>query len=166
MCCRIHLSALREGRRGRSTAPYRRHDPGSLRAGFSLVELLVVMVIIGLLASLVVFRTRSYLIASKQNAAKVEIAKMVQAIETYYAAYDRYPTNDEGLEALVAASESFPDGIINKVPRDPWRNPYQYNSPGETAAFEVICLGADGQEGGEGANRDISSEQLDDRRFD
>ena len=129
--------------------------------GFSLVELLVVMVIIGMLASLVMLKTRSYLIASKQNAAKAEIAKIGQALESFYAAHDRYPSNDEGLEILVNGTESFPDGLIDKVPNDPWRNPYQYNSPGQVGQFEVICLGADGRPGGEKADRDISSDDLD-----
>jgi general secretion pathway protein G len=133
------------------------------RHGFSLVEVLVVMVIIGILASLVVFRTRSYLIVSKQNAAKVEIARLVQALETFYSVHDRYPTNEEGIEVLAIASAEFPDGILNKVPDDPWRHPYQYNSPGENGPFEVICLGADGREGGDGADSDIHSDDLERR---
>lgn len=131
------------------------------RRGFSLVELIVVMVIIGLLASLVVFRTRSYLIASKRNAARAEIARIVQAIDSFYAVTDRYPTNDEGLEVLIQPSDDFPDGLLNKVPLDPWKHPYEYNNPGRSSAYEVICLGADGREGGEKADRDISSEDLD-----
>lgn len=134
--------------------------PPAPRRGFSLVEILVVMVIIGILASLVVFKTRSYLIVSKQNAAKVEIARMVQALETFYTVNDRYPTNEEGIEILATASDRFPDGILNKVPNDPWRHPYQYNSPGEKSPFEVICLGADGREGGEGADSDIHSDDV------
>jgi general secretion pathway protein G len=122
---------------------------------------MVVMVIIGLLASLVVFRTRSYLIASKQNAAKAEIARIVQALETFFATADRYPTNDEGLAVLSVPSEAMIDGILNKVPLDPWKRSYQYNSPGRNGPFEVICLGADGREGGEGPNRDISNDELD-----
>lgn len=138
-----------------------RRDTRLISRGFSLVELLVVMVIIGMLASLVVFKTRSYLIASKQNAAKAEIAKMVQALESFYAAHDRYPSNDEGLEILVSGTDAFPDGLLNKVPTDPWKNAYQYNSPGRDGPFEVICLGTDGREGGEKAARDISSDDLD-----
>lgn len=131
-------------------------------AGFSLVELMVVMVIIGLLAGLVVFRTRSYLIASKQNAAKAEIARIVQALDTFYATADRYPTSDEGLEVLATPSAAMTDGILNKVPVDPWKHPYQYNSPGRNGPYEVICLGADGREGGEGADRDITNEDVED----
>lgn len=119
---------------------------------------MVVLVILGLMAGIVVFKTRSYLVMSKQNAAKVEISKISQALETFYAAYDRYPTNEEGLAVLAAPGEKFVDAILNKVPRDPWGNPYQYNNPGRNGAFDVICYGADGREGGEAANKDITSE--------
>ena len=142
--------------------PYSRRRLRSFAAaGFSLVELLVVIVIIGILASLVAFRTRSYLVVSKQNAAKLDISRIVQAIDTYYATHDRYPSNDEGLELLTAKDEVFVDGILKSIPLDPWSNPYQYNSPGADSAYEVICLGADKREGGEGADRDLSSEELD-----
>lgn len=127
------------------------------RAAFSLLELMVVLVILGLLAGVVVFKTRSYLTASKQNTARVEIAKICQALETFYAAYDRYPTNDEGIEILAKASPKFVDGLLSKVPRDPWGRPYQYNTPGKAGPFEVICYGADGREGGDGANQDLCS---------
>ncbi|MEM7475751.1 MAG: type II secretion system major pseudopilin GspG [Planctomycetota bacterium] len=127
---------------------------------FSLVELIVVMVIIGLLASLAAIRTRSYLIASKQNAAKAEIATIVQAIESFYADQSRYPTNEEGIDVLIAPTAQFPDGFLVKVPSDPWKNSYEYVSPGATGPYEVICLGGDGREGGEGGDLDISSEDL------
>ena len=131
------------------------------RRGFSLVELIVVMVILGMLAGLVAVRTRGYLISSKQNAAKAEIANIVKAIETFYADQSRYPTTDEGIEILVQGTDTWPDGFLNKLPRDPWKNPYEYVSPGSTEPYEVICLGADGREGGEGENSDFTSEALD-----
>jgi general secretion pathway protein G len=129
------------------------------RRGFTLLELMVVLVILGLLAGTVVFKTRSYLLLSKQNAAKMEIAKISQALETFYAAYDRYPTNEEGLQILASKSDKFPDGLLNKCPRDPWGNPYQYNNPGKHGAFDVICYGADGREGGDGADQDIANDE-------
>ncbi|MFZ5832003.1 MAG: type II secretion system major pseudopilin GspG, partial [Planctomycetota bacterium] len=104
---------------------------------FTLVEMIVVIVLIGLLASVVAFRTRSYMLVGKQNTARAEIARLVQALDTYYATHDRYPSNEEGLAALVAKSETFPDGIIDKVPLDPWKHPYQYVSPGRDAPYEV-----------------------------
>ncbi len=131
------------------------------RGGFSLVELIVVMVIIGLLASLVAVRTRSYLIASKQNAARAEIATIVKAIETFYADQARYPTNEEGIAILTVPTDAFPDGFLTKVPDDPWKHPYEYVSPGAMGPYEVVCLGGDGREGGEGGDKDITSDDLD-----
>ena len=131
-----------------------------VRRAFSLVELIVVMVIIGLLASLVAIRTRSYLIASKQNAAKAEIATIVRALESFYADQSRYPTNEEGIDVLTMPTQAFPDGFLSSVPSDPWKNAYEYVSPGTSGPYEVICLGGDGREGGEGGDIDISSEDL------
>lgn len=131
------------------------------RSGFSLVELMVVIVIIGILSSLVAVQTRSYLIASRKNAAKAEIRTITNAVESFYADQSRYPTNEEGIAILVKGTVNYPDGFIKKVPLDPWGHPYEYNSPGSKTPFEIICLGADGREGGQGANADISSETLD-----
>lgn len=128
-----------------------------LAAGFTLVELMVVIVLIGLLAGVVAVQTRSYLLAGKKSVAKVEISKVCQALDTFYAAFDRYPTNEEGLEILTQPSDQFAEGLLNKLPIDPWHNRYEYVQPGRDAAYEVICYGADGKEGGEGADADISS---------
>ncbi len=129
--------------------------------GFTLVELMVVIVLIGLLAGAVAMGTRSYLIAGKQAVAKLEISRICQALETYYSAYDRYPTNDEGIEVLAQANEKFAAALLSEVPKDPWGHPYEYVHPGRETAYEVLSFGADGREGGSGADRDISSIQLD-----
>ena len=129
-------------------------------AAFSLVELMVVVIIIGLLSTLVAVQTRSYLIASKQNAARAEIATMVSALESFYADQSRYPNNEEGIEILTRGTRSFPDGFLKKVPTDPWGRPYEYISPAVKSPFTILCLGGDGREGGEGGDADISSEAL------
>jgi len=132
------------------------------RRGFTLVELMVVIVLIGLLAGAVAMGTRAYLIAGKQAVAKLEISRICQALDTFYSAYDRYPTNDEGIEILAQANEKFADALLSEVPTDPWGHPYEYVQPGRETAYEVISYGADGREGGTKADRDISSTQLDD----
>ena len=130
------------------------------RGAFTLVELMVVIVLIGLLAGAVSLGVRGYLITGKQNIAKMEIAKIGQALETFYTAYDRFPANDEGLEVLVQPSEKFPEGVLNKMPRDPWGHPYEYNQPGRNGAYDIVCYGADGREGGDGADHDITNAEL------
>lgn len=129
------------------------------RSGFSLVELMVVIVIIGLLAGVVTINVRSYLIKGKQSVAKLEIAKICQALDSYYAEHDRYPTNEEGIAVVATKS----DGTLNKVPLDPWKNPYEYHNPGRgnDLPYEVICYGADHREGGSGGDADLSSADLD-----
>lgn len=130
------------------------------RAGFSLVELMVVIVIIGLLSGVVTFSVRSYLIRSKQNVAKLEISKMVQALETFYATYDRYPTSEEGLAVLAEPSEEFPNGLLTFLPKDPWGNSYEYVSPGRTNSFDIVSYGADHREGGTAADTDLRSDEI------
>ncbi len=121
---------------------------------------MVVLVIIGMLAGVVTLSVRSYLVYSKQNVARLEISKMMQALDTFYAKYDRYPTTEEGLEILARPTNDFPDGLISKVPTDPWGHSYEYLSPGTDSPYEIICYGADHREGGSGADRDISSDQI------
>lgn len=131
-----------------------------VRQAFSLVEIMVVIVIIGLLAGVVTLSVRSYLIASKQNIARMEMAKMVQALESFYAAFDRYPTNEEGLQALLEKTDAYPEGLLTFIPDDPWGKPYEYTSPGTEQPFEIVCYGADHREGGTGADLDLRSHEL------
>jgi len=129
--------------------------------GFSLVEMLVVLVLIGLLAGLVAVNVQSYLLKGKQEAAKSEIATYVDALESYHTMHGHYPSNEQGLQALTEPTEQMPEPVMKRISKDPWGNPYQYNAPGrEGRPFEIISFGADGQEGGEGENRDIKSWQL------
>jgi len=121
---------------------------------------MIVIVIIGLLAGVVTVNVRSYIIKARQNAARQEIATIVHALDTFYATYSRYPTNDEGIEALTKPTEKLVEPPLTKMPADPWGNAYQYNAPGSKGPYEVVCYGADGREGGEGADADISSDSL------
>jgi len=130
------------------------------RLGFSLVEIMIVIVIIGLLAGAVTLNVRGYLNRAKANTARSEIATIVQALETFYASYGRYPTNEEGIAILARASEKIPEPLLKDLPSDPWGRPYQYNSPGRNGPFEVICYGGDGREGGSGVDGDITSDKL------
>ncbi|WP_231604761.1 type II secretion system major pseudopilin GspG [Crateriforma conspicua] len=130
------------------------------RLGFTLVELMVVIVIIGLLSGVVTISVRSYLIRSKQNVAKMEISKICQALETFYTTYDRYPSNQEGLTVLATSNEEFAEGILTFVPVDPWGHDYEYVSPGKTRPYDVICYGADHREGGTGPGADLTSDQI------
>ena len=130
------------------------------RSAFTLVELMVVLVILALLSGVVTVSIRTYLLKSKQSVAKLEISKMVQATDTYFATLDRYPSNAEGLAILAAKTEDFPEGILTFVPSDPWGNSYEYRSPGTESEYEIVCFGADKREGGTGANKDITSMEL------
>ena len=130
------------------------------RAGFSLVELMVVIVIIGLLAGVSTISVRTYLIRGKQNVARLEVSKICQAIDTFYSHFDRYPTAEEGIAVLATKSDTFPDGILSKAPIDPWGYPYEYLVPGRSGPYEVISYGADHREGGSGADGDIASSAL------
>ena len=124
---------------------------GATRRGFSLVEIMVVVVIIGLLAGMVTVGFAKYLDAAKKNVAKSDISVLAREVKGYYMLNNRYPSNDEGIAVLKLDN----NGI------DPWGNPYQYNSPaGNGDAFEVYTLGEDGTEGGEGNDADIFSWQL------
>lgn len=117
--------------------------------GFSLIEVMVVVVIIGLLAGAVVLKVVDYMTTAKINRAKSDIATICNAIETFYLTNSRYPTNQEGLSKLSIERS-----------KDPWGQPYQYNAPGQEGPYEVFTLGEDQREGGEGVNADIFSWDL------
>jgi general secretion pathway protein G len=130
--------------------------------GFTLVELLVVITIIGLIMGLVGPRVLNYLTESKAKAAKIQIESLSSALDLYFLDVGRYPNTSEGLAALVKrpGSSAAWNGPYLKgglVPADPWGNPYVYRSPGEHGSYDIISYAADGQEGGTGAAADITS---------
>ncbi len=131
------------------------------RRGFSLMELLVVMVILGILAALVAPKFFKHEAKSRQKAAKAQIALFETAIDTYRLDVGRFPTTRQGLEALREAPAGVDrwDGpyLPKPVPLDPWGEPYVYKYPGEHGDYDILSYGADGQPGGEKDNEDIVS---------
>ena len=129
--------------------------------GFTLIEMLIVMVILGLLAALVGPRMFGKVGKSRQKAAKAQISLFETALDTYRLDTSKYPTTDQGLEALRVNPGDVGrwDGpyLPKNVPLDPWGQAYQYRSPGEHGDFDIISFGADGAEGGEGEDEDVVS---------
>ena len=130
--------------------------------GFTLVEILVVITIIGLIMALVGPRVINYLGEAKVKAAKIQIQSFSSALDLYYLDAGRYPSSSEGLTALAqrpggAATWNGPYLKGGVVPNDPWGRPYLYRAPGEHGAFDIVSYGSDGQEGGTGTAADIVS---------
>ena len=138
--------------------------PATPRArGFTLLELLVVIVIIGLLAAYVGPKYFSQLGKSEVTIAKAQIEAFEKSLDTYRLDVGRYPSTEEGMAALMAspptAGIKWNGPYLKKgVPQDPWGQPYQYRSPGAKGEYEIVSLGRDGQPGGTGDNADISSQ--------
>ena len=137
---------------------------GRGEAGFTLIEVVVVIIILGLLASIVVPRIVGRTDTAKRTAAAVTIKQLESALKLYRADNGFYPTTDQGLEALVSPPTTAPvplrynpDGYLDKVPLDPWGNRYIYLQPGIHAEYDIESYGADGEDGGEGAFADIES---------
>lgn len=141
--------------------------PRRPHAGFTLLEVMVVIVILGILASLVV----PNLLGNKERAdrqkAISDIVALESALDMYRLDNGRYPTTEQGLEALLRQPANLTDGrgyrqggYIKRLPQDPWGHDYQYLAPGEKGAFDLYSLGADGQEGGSGAATDIANWNL------
>lgn len=132
--------------------------------GFTLIEIMVVVVIIGILGALVVPKLLGRTGESRVTAAKVDIKTLQGALNLYKLDNQRYPTTEQGLQALVTKPTSGPaangwkaGGYIDKLPNDPWGNPYQYLSPGIHGEVDVFSYGADGQPGGAGEDADVGS---------
>jgi general secretion pathway protein G len=133
--------------------------------GFTLVEIMVVVVILGILASLIVPRVLGRADEARAVAAKQDVAAVMQALKLYRLDNGRYPTTDQGLQALLAKPQIQPvptnwKQYLDKLPKDPWGNGYHYLNPGVRGEIDVFSLGADGQAGGSGADADVGSWDL------
>ncbi len=133
--------------------------------GFTLLEIMVVVVIIGLLAAMVVPSLMSNVDQAQTSRTKQDVRQISNVLDLYRLQNFRYPSSEEGLQALVTnpGETAAPNWQQNlkKLPTDPWNRPYQYMNPGQHGEFDVFSLGADGQEGGEGVNADIGNWDLD-----
>ena len=133
-------------------------------AGFTLIELMVVLVIIGVLAALIVPNVLDRTDDARATAARTDVHNIMQALKLYKLDNHSFPTAEQGLQALIARPTSPPvpgnwRPYLEKLPNDPWGRPYQYLNPGVKGEVDVMSFGADGQSGGEGKNADIGSWQ-------
>jgi general secretion pathway protein G len=146
----------------RTTHPYdARPSHWRHNAGFTLIELMVVIVILGMLMAIVVPRFMGAADKAAVTAAKTQIGAFRTALQMYRLEFGRYPGTSEGLDALIRNDKGKKFLEEDNVPRDPWGNPYQYTSPGAAGHdFEIVSFGADGVPGGDGYNADIQSWNL------
>lgn len=135
-------------------------------AGFTLIEIMVVIAIIGILATLIVPKIMGRPDEARATAAKHDVGTIVQAFKLYRLDVGRYPTTEQGIRALVEkpTSEPIPQnwkagGYLDSIPKDPWGNPYQYSNPGTHGEIDVYSFGADGKAGGTGSDADIGNWQ-------
>ena len=133
-------------------------------AGFTLIELMVVLVIIGVLAALIVPNVLDRADDARITAAKTDVNNLMQALKLYKLDNQRYPSTEQGLQALLVKPTVAPippnwKPYLEKLPQDPWRHAYQYLNPGVKGEIDVMSFGADGQPGGEDKNADIGSWQ-------
>jgi general secretion pathway protein G len=137
------------------------------RSGFTLIEIMVVIIILGILVGLVVPRLMEKPEKARKVKAQMQIESISAALKEYKLDNGDYPTTEQGLEALVEKPsigkipKKYPEkGYLSKIPKDPWDNDYVYISPGEHGDFDLISYGSDGEEGGEGKDADIQSWEI------
>lgn len=136
--------------------------------GFTLIEIMVVVIILGILAAIVVPRVMDRPDAARITKAKQDIRALESALNLYKLDNYAYPSTEQGLAALVTKPSGEPEarnwkqgGYIDRLPKDPWQRPYQYLNPGVHSEIDIYTLGADGQQGGDGVNADIGNWTLD-----
>jgi general secretion pathway protein G len=132
--------------------------------GMTLIEILVVLTLIGVVLGIVGGNYISRGEQAKAKAAKIEIGQISQALDLYKLEVGRYPTSQEGLQALITAPPSAPNWSgpywkKSTLPKDPWGNEYRYAAPGQNGPYDILSYGADGKEGGEGVNADITNKE-------
>lgn len=139
-----------------------KHKPRKCEAGFTLIEVMVVIAIIGILATLIVPRIMGRPDEARVTATKHDIGTLTQALKLYRLDIGRYPTTDQGLSALVERPSTEPvpqnwktGGYLDTLPRDPWGFPYQYKNPGTKSEIDIYSFGADSKPGGTGNDADI-----------
>lgn len=135
-------------------------------AGFTLIEIMVVIAIIGILATLIVPRIMGRPDEARATAAKLDVGTIVQSLKLYRLDVGRYPTTEQGIKALVEKPTAEPvpqnwkaGGYLDSLPKDPWGNPYQYTNPGTRGEIDVFSFGADGKPGGTGNDADFGNWQ-------
>jgi len=130
-------------------------------SGFTLMELLIVLVIIGLLAALVGPTLYQRIGPARESTARAQLENFATALDSYFVDLGRYPSTQDGLKALRAKPESADKWngpyLKKEIPNDPWGNQYVYRAPGRSGGYEIVSFGADGREGGDGENADIQS---------
>lgn len=159
--CFSGFQCLRAPKLALARVPAQRHHR---EAGFTLIEIMVVIAIIGILATLIVPNIMGRPDEARATAAKHDVGTINQALKLYRLDIGHYPTTEQGLKALVErpTSEPIPQnwkagGYLSSVPKDPWGNPYQYSNPGTRGEIDVISYGADGKPGGTGTDADIGN---------
>ncbi|HQR02573.1 MAG TPA: type II secretion system major pseudopilin GspG [Rhodocyclaceae bacterium] len=142
-----------------------KHSVPRKTQGFTLIEVMIVVVILGILAALIVPKIMGRPDEARVTAARQDIATLMQTLKLYKLDNRRYPTTEQGLEALVKkpATPPLPDNwkpYLERLPADPWGNPYQYLNPGVNGEIDIFSYGADSKPGGEGVDADIGSWML------